>query len=77
MTFTNRNTEKEYTIASLKKCYESFRREDPENNPETFTIFIHAFIMDTINGRNDFTINGLTMRELFCFVSRLQNGTRK
>lgn len=68
MQFINLNNDKVYTIADLKMDWQEFRTEDPQNHADSFGRELLAIIDDTIQGRNDFEIIGMTPQELDGFL---------
>ena len=60
-----------YTIADLKKDWQVFRAEDPENHAASFKMELFEILMATINGRNDLDIIGMTPEETSKFIMRL------
>lgn len=72
MQFIDLNDDRVYTIADLKKDWQEFREEDPENHAPDFKTEIFAILMATINGRNDLEILGLTHREVNNLILRLR-----
>ena len=77
MKFIDLNDERVYTIADLKKDWETFRTEDPENHAESFQIELLEILMATINGRNDLEIIGMTPQEVSNYIIRLRDRVLK
>ena len=73
MRFIDLNDDHIYTIADLKKDWEEFRAEDPENHAARFQIEFFEILMATINGRNDLEIIGMTHREINSLTLRLRS----
>jgi hypothetical protein len=73
MKFIDLNDDRVYTIADLKKDWQEFRAEDPENHADRFKIEFFEILMATINGRNDLEIIGLTPREVSNYIIRLRS----
>ena len=73
MKFIDLNDDRVYTIADLKKDWQEFRAEDPENHADRFKIEFFEILMATINGRNDLEIIGLTPREVSNYIVRLRS----
>ena len=76
MKFIDLNDDRVYTIADLKKDWQEFRAEDPENHADRFKIEFFEILMATINGRNDLEIIGLTPREVSNYIIRLRSEIR-
>lgn len=64
------NTEKEYTLSTLKREYIEFYAEEPWNHQDTFTDEFFEIILCAINGRNDCEIVGPTPRELSRIIEK-------
>lgn len=71
MTMIDRNTDTIYTLSALKREYETFKKSDPLNHAETFKRELSVIIMDTINGRNDFSIINMTSDDISNMLNRL------
>lgn len=76
MTFLDKYTDKAYSLQDMKSAYSVFSVADPDNHAATFQLELVNIIVDTINGRNDITIVGLTDNELFNFTGKLITKTR-
>ena len=72
MKFIDLNDDRVYTIADLKKDWQEFRAEDPENHADRFKIEFFEILMATVNGRNDLEIIGLTPREVSNYIISLR-----
>ena len=72
MKFIDLNDDRVYTIADLKKDWQEFREEDPENHAPDFKTEIFEILMATINGRNDLEIIGMPHREISSLTLRLR-----
>ena len=72
MQFIVLNDDRVYTIADLKKDWQEFRAEDPENHAPDFKTELFEILMATINGRNDLEILGMTHREISSLTLRLR-----
>ena len=66
------NTETEYSIPALFTEWETFRKEDPQNHAESFKRELFTVLMDTVNGRNDYTITGITSEELERYIKKMR-----
>lgn len=58
------NDDRVYTITDLKKDWQVFRAQEPENHAPDFKTELFEILMATINGRNDLEILGMTRREI-------------
>ena len=72
MRFIDLNDDQIYTLADLKKDWQEFRAEDPENHAPDFKTELFEILMATINGRNDLEILGMTHREISSLTLRLR-----
>ena len=72
MRFIDLNDDQIYTLADLKKDWQEFRAEDPENHAPDFKTELFEILMATVNGRNDLDIIGLTPRETSNIIIRLR-----
>ena len=72
MKFIDLNDDRVYTIADLKKDWQEFRAEDPENHAPDFKTELFEILMATINGRNDLEILGLTHHKVSSITLRLR-----
>jgi hypothetical protein len=76
MTFLDKYTERTYSLQDMKSAYDVFRLADPHNHAKTFTRELASIITDTLNGRNDLSIIGLTDMEASLFAGALILKTR-
>jgi hypothetical protein len=72
MRFIDLNDDQIYTLADVKKDWQEFRAEDPENHAPDFKTELFEILMATVNGRNDLDIIGLTPRETSNIIIRLR-----
>lgn len=72
MRFIDLNDDHIYTLADLKKDWQEFRAEDPENHAPDFKTELFEILMATVNGRNDLEIVGLTPRQTSNLIIRLR-----
>ena len=66
------NDDRVYTITDLKKDWQVFRAQEPENHAPDFKTEVFEILMATINGRNDLEILGMTHREISSLTLRLR-----
>ena len=66
------NDDRVYTITDLKKDWQVFRAQEPENHAPDFKTELSEILMATINGRNDLEILGMTHREISSLTLRLR-----
>ena len=64
---------RELTLPELHREWREFREEDPVNHADDFTTELYVLLMDTINGRNDCDIVGLTPTETSNYILTLWN----
>ena len=72
MKFIDLNNDEIITPEDMKRHWEEMRAEDPDNFSPNFTEYMFSFLMDTINGRNDLEIIGLTGKEISNIVIKLR-----
>ncbi len=72
MKFMDLNDGSICTLSSMKKDWETFRAEDPENHAPDFKTEFFEILMATINGRNDLEIISPTPRETSSIILRLR-----
>ena len=72
MRFMDLNDNTVYSLADLRRDWETLRAEDPVSYAESFRIELLEILMATINGRNDLEILGLTPRETSRHIRRLR-----
>jgi len=68
------NAEREYTLPELFNEWKYFRKEEPYNHEDDFKTELYVILMDTINGRNDCDIVGLTPAETSRYIERIRLG---
>ena len=73
MKFYDIDRDVSYTLQDIKNDFTEFKAEDPENYEqyETFSVYLPVLMMDTINGRNDLEIVGLTPDEIERLIGTL------
>lgn len=67
------DTGREHTLPELRREWQEFRAEDPVNHSDDFTTELYVILMDTINGRNDCDIVGLTPTETCNYILALHD----
>ena len=72
MVFRDQYNGEIYTLAGIKRDWESYREEDPENHCETFVAEMFEILMATVNGRNELEIIGLTSDETGRLIDKLR-----
>ena len=72
MRFMDLNDNTVYSLADLRRDWETLRADDHVSYPESFRIELLEILMATINGRNDLEILGLTPRETRRYIRRLR-----
>lgn len=73
MKFYDMNRDVFYTLQCIKNDFTEFKAEDPENYEQyaSFTAYVPVLMMDTISGRNDLEIIGLTPDEIERLINAL------
>ena len=68
MHLVDKNDNHSYSLADLKKEWETLRVQEPENHSESFQIELLEILMATVNDRNDLEIEGFTHREVSAII---------
>ena len=66
------DSERELSVMDLYNDWNTFRNEEPWNHAESFKCELHNIIMDTINGRNNCDVVGMTPNEIEGYIIRLR-----
>ena len=72
MTFIDTYTDSLLTIQDIKREWEQFSTEDPDNHADRFTVELFEILMATVNGRNDMDVMGMTGPEVSRYILRLR-----
>ena len=67
------DTDREIFLSELHHDWLTGRIEDPVNYEEDFITEMYVILMDTINGRNNCDVIGLTPSELNNYILKLRN----
>ncbi len=72
MTFVDTYTDSLLTVQDIKREWEQFRTDDPDNHADRFTVELYEVLMATVNGRNDLDVIGMTGPEVSRYILRLR-----
>ena len=67
------DTGRTLNLPELRREWQEFRAEDPDNHADDFPTELHEILMATVNGRNDCDVVGLTPTELTHYILTLRN----
>lgn len=70
------DTGREHTLPELRREWQEFRAEDPENHADNFMTELYVILMDTVNGRNDCDIVGLTPTETSDYIITIRKAMK-
>ena len=73
MRLYDKQVERELSLPDLFRDWEAFRKEEPWNHCESFRDEMLNILMDTINGRNDCELIGMTPNETERIINKLRN----
>lgn len=72
MYLLNRETGKKESLQDIKRAWDVFRAQDSENHADVFPRELYIILLDSVNGRNDFSVVGFTDEELSTFIRSLR-----
>lgn len=72
MYLLNRETGKTESLQDIKHAWNIFRAQDSANHADVFPRELYTIIMDSVNGRNDYSVIGFTCAELSAFIRSLR-----
>ena len=67
------DSDRVYTLSDLHRDWQTFRAEDTYNHAYDFTTELFVILMDTVNGRNNCHIAGLTPTETCNYILALRD----
>lgn len=70
------DTGRELTLPELRREWQEFRAEDPDNHADDFMTELHEILMATVNGRNDCDIVGLTPSETSDYIITIRKAMK-
>ena len=75
MMFYDMDRETTYTLKDMKDYYTEFEKEDSETCADIggFIPYMWVFLMDTVNGRNNLEIVGVTPHETEGIIRRIRS----
>lgn len=71
------DTGRELTLPELRREWQEFRTEDPDNHADNFMTELYEILMATVNGRNDCDIVGLTPSETSNYIITIRRALRR
>lgn len=77
MTLYDRNADRTITINELHDEWKQFKEEEPWNHADDFMSELYVILMDTVNGRNDCDIVGLTPSETCDYIITIRHAIRR
>lgn len=70
------DTGRELTLPELRREWQEFRAEDPDNHAVDFMTELYDILMATVNGRNDCDIVGLTPSETSDYIITIRKAMK-
>ena len=67
------DSDRVYTMSDLQRDWRTFKAEDPVNHADDFHTELFVILMDTVNGRNNCHIAGLTPTETCNYILALRD----
>lgn len=77
MTLYDRNADRAITMNELHDEWKQFKEEEPWNHADDFMSELYVILMDTVNGRNDCDIVGLTPSETCDYIITIRHAIRR
>lgn len=77
MTLYDRNADRTITMNELHDEWKQFKEEEPWNHADDFMSELYVILMDTVNGRNDCDIVGLTPSETCDYIITIRHAIRR
>ena len=71
------DTGRAISLPDLHRDWQTFRAEDPYNHADDFTTELFVILMDTVNGRNNCHIAGLTPTETCNYILALRDNIER
>ena len=66
-------TDREISLSELRRDWLTLSEDEPENHADDFMTEMFCILMDTVNGRNDCDVVGLTPSELNNYILKLRD----
>lgn len=70
------DTGRELTLPELRREWQEFREEDPDNHADDFMTELYEILMATVNGRNDCDVVGLTPSETSDYIITIRKAMK-
>jgi len=67
------DTGRALTLPTLYRDWRTFKADDPVNHADNFTTELFEILMATVNGRNDYDIDGMTPTETSNYILALRD----
>ena len=67
------DTGRTLTLPTLQRDWRTFKAGDPVNHADDFTTELYEILMATVNGRNDYDIDGMTPTEISNYILALRD----
>ena len=72
MYLLDRNNGVKLSLQDIKRAWSIVSSIDPENHANVFPRELYIILLDSVNGRNDFSVVGFTDEELYTFIRSLR-----
>lgn len=72
MRFIDKDNDRELNLIDLYNHFQEMKSGTDTGFPNNFPVFLFVLIMDTLNGRNNLHIIGLTGEEVYNIVNKLK-----
>ena len=67
------DTGRAISLPELRRDWQTFRADDQFNHADDFTTELYEILMATVNGRNDYDIDGMTPTETSNYILALRD----
>lgn len=67
------DTGRAISLPELCRDWQTFRADDPVNHADDFTTELYEILMATVNGRNDYDVDGMTPTETSNYILALRD----
>jgi hypothetical protein len=67
------DTGRAISLPELRQDWQTFRTDDPVNHADDFTTELYEILMATVNGRNDYDVDGMTPTETSKYILALRD----
>ena len=66
------DTDRDISLSELRRDWLTLSEDEPENHADDFITEMYVILMDTINGRNNCDVIGMTPSELNNYILKLR-----